>query len=306
MKKLLKYIGLFLLPILAIVITIDIFYRTVPTNYSLKHQKMLKEGPSVEVLIFGDSHAMYGINPSYLDKHTFNLANLSQTVYFDKLLFEKYIDQLTNLEYVIIPMEYTTMSQADDTQEDVWRKYFYEAQMNMNVPLISWNDPKKYSLALSQKLVRTVEALNIFRQANTLVNCDKNGWGLGYNSSIDSLEIDRLANIISRKHDDGKTDISQNFRRIESMIAICKSKNIQVLLVNLPVTQQYYKLLRQDEVSEILNKSEELDVTNDHVKNLNLVQDVRFHLEDFQDADHLNKFGAKKCTQIINQFITDF
>ena len=306
MKKLLKYIILFLSPIVLIIIGIEIFYRTVPTNYSFKHQEILKHRDSIEVLIFGDSHAMYGINPKYLDKEAFNLANLSQTIYFDKLLFQSYVDQLPNLECIIIPMEYTTMSQADNTEEDIWRKYFYNAQMGLNVPIIKWYNPKKYSLALSQKMVRTVKALNTWRQTNTLVNCDNNGWGLGYNSSVDSLDVDRLAKVISRKHDDAKYDISQNLERVKSIVKVCKKKNINVILVNLPVTNQYFNLLVQDEVLEILKQSYILNAQNKHVKNLNLVQDPRFYLEDFQDVDHLNRNGAKKCSVILNEFIKDF
>jgi hypothetical protein len=306
MKKWLKYTSLFLLPIVLVLISVDIFYRTVPTNYKFKHEQLLQRKDSIEILVFGDSHTMYGINPDWLDKRTFNLANLSQTIYFDELLFQKYIKQLTHLKYVIFPLEYTTMSQVDNTQEDVWRKYFYDAQMDINVPLIKWYDPKKYSLALSQKLSRTFQALNIWKQTNTLVNCDHDGWGLGYNSVIDSVEIVHLAKVISRKHDDSRIDISKNIERIKRMIKICDSKKIKVVLINMPVTKEYFSLLNANEVTEILNQSMLLDRENSHVKNLNLIDDVRFELNDFQDADHLNDHGAKKCSLIINEFIRGF
>ena len=305
MKKLIKYTGCFLLPIMLVIVLIELFYRVVPTNYTFKHEAILKNRDTIEVLTFGDSHAMYGINPRYISGHVFNLANLSQTVYFDELLFNKYVDRLTNLKSIIIPMEYTTMSQEDNTQEDVWRKYFYESQMDLKVPLIKWYDPKKYSLALSQKLVRTVKALNIYRHNNTLVNCDQRGWGLGYNTAIDSIELKRLAPIISRKHNDNKIDISQNAGRIESIIKTCQTKNINVLLVNLPVTPSYYKLLNKEEVRSILSQSQEFNNTFDHVRHLDLLQDERFKQDDFHDADHLNKKGAKKCSIVINEFLNN-
>jgi hypothetical protein len=306
MQKTLKYAGLFLLPIIVVIIVLEIFYRSVKTNYTFKHSQIVQIANSTEVLVFGDSHAMYGVNPKWIDKPTFNIANLSQTIYFDELLFQKHINQLSNLEYIVVPMEYTTMSQSDNTQEDIWRKYFYQAQMDLDVPLINVLDPKKYSLALSQKLKRTEKALKIWKATKTLVNCDENGWGLGYNNSIEKSEINNLARIIARKHDDGSSSISQNLERIKTIIEICKTKNAKVVIVNLPVTEAYFENININEVNKILQESKLLDSQNNHVLNLNLLNDDRFILSDFQDADHLNFKGAKKCSLIINEFINDF
>jgi hypothetical protein len=112
--------------------------------------------------------------------------------------------------------------------------------------------------------------------------------------------------VISRKHDDGRIDISKNLERIKKMIKICDSKKIKVVLINMPVTREYLGYLNVDEVAEIVNQSMLLDRENSHVKNLNLIDDVRFELNDFHDADHLNDSGAKKCSLIINEFIRGF
>ena len=143
----------------------------------------------------------------------------------------------------------------------------------------------------------------IIYQANTLVNCDNEGWGLGYIKSIDSTEIIDLAHIIARKHDDGTMDISKNLERIKHIIRICESRNIHVLLVNLPVTNQYLNALNEPEVNNILYQSKLLDDNSKYVENINLINDERFELHDFQDADHLNVKGAKKCSLILNDII---
>ncbi|TYB76870.1 hypothetical protein [Bizionia myxarmorum] len=303
MKQFLKYTLLFLLPVLVIILLVEIFYRSVPNNYTYKHELIESQKETVETLIFGDSHTFYGLNPKYFSSKTLNMANVSQTLYFDKLLFEKYISEMKNLKHIIIPLEYTTMSQVDNTQEDIWRKYFYAEQMELDVPLITWYDIRKYSLAFTQKFGVTVRYYKEYKKNKTLVGCDDSGWGNTYISAIDSTEIDELAKIISRKHDDATSDFSVNKKRLNSIIETCIAKDIQVILVNMPVSQPYLKLLNQEEVQGIVDLTQELGFQNENVTAVNLLYDTRFQLNDFHDADHLNSKGAKKCSQILNAIL---
>lgn len=303
MNKFLKYIGILILPIVLVWLGVEVFYRTVPNNYTFKNELIKTKSDSVEVLIFGDSHTFYGLNPEYFSKPTLNLANVSQTIYFDKLLFEKHVNSLDGLKFLILPIEYTTFSQVDNSQEDYWRKYFYASQMNLEVPNIKWYDPKQYSLALTQKLGKTGTYIKNYLVDKTLVGCDENGWGNTYISAVDSVELNRLAKLISRKHDDGSMDFTKNLNRIKDVIASCKGKNIQVILVNMPVSKPYLELLNQEEVKAISNISKALEETNSNVINMNLLYDKRFLQEDFHDADHLNINGAKKCSLILNEVI---
>lgn len=303
MNRFLKHIGILILPIILVWVGLEIFYRTVPNNYTFKNELIKTKSDSVEVLIFGDSHTFYGLNPKYFSKPVLNMANVSQTIYFDKLLFEEHVDYLDSLKFVIIPIEYTTLSQIDNSQEDYWRKYFYATQMELNVPTIKWFDPKQYSLALTQKLGKTGTYVKNFLDDKTLIGCDENGWGNTYVTTLDSLELNRLAKLISRKHDDGSMDFTKNLNRIKDIIERCTEKNIKVVLVNMPVSQPYLKLLNQEEVKAISAISKKLDETYSNVINVNLLYDDRFMQNDFHDADHLNINGAKKCSEIINNII---
>ena len=93
MNKLIKRVLLYLSPLLLIFIAFEMFYRFVPNNYSVKYSTIPTKYNNTEILIFGNSHTFYGLNPKYFDKPTYNLAHISQTLYFDKLLFDKYIDK---------------------------------------------------------------------------------------------------------------------------------------------------------------------------------------------------------------------
>lgn len=303
MKKLLTHISLFLIPIVVVWMLAEVFYRSVPNNYTYKYEQISNNMDDIEVLVLGDSHTFFGINPEWLSLKTYNLSNVSQTIYFDKLLFEKHIDHLPHLKYLIISVEYTTLSQADNTQEDIWRKYFYEAQMDLKVPLIAWYDPKKYSLALTRKFDKTFKTFLDYQREGSLIGCDEKGWGNTYLSTVDSLEMAYLSKVVARKHEDGSMDFKQNTERIQNMITFCEQKNIQVLLVNMPVYPDYLDRLNPEKLLKIDKTCDDLAKTNPNVTRVNLSRDSRFQLQDFHDADHLNAQGAKKCSLLINTYL---
>ncbi|WP_417238343.1 DUF1574 family protein [Bizionia sp.] len=302
-KRFLKHILWFLIPVFGVYLAVELFYRTVPNNYTVKYHLIESQKNNAEVIIFGDSHTFYGINPNYIDKTTVNLANVSQTIYFDKLLFDKYANQASNLKFVIFSLEYSSLSQLDNTQEDVWRKYFYANQMHLDVPLIKPYDIKNYSLALTQKLGQTARYFKDYIKNNTLVGSDKMGWGNTYIQAINSTELMRLAPIIAKKHDDNTSDFSTSISRIKEIIKTCESKNINVILVNMPVSNPYLQLLNQQEVKAITEITRQFAKKNTHVTAINLLGDKRFEIKHFHDADHLNAQGAQICSEILNNII---
>ena len=94
MRKFFLKLLLFISPFVLMYVALEVFYRNVPNNYSVKNQEINKNSQKIEVLLFGDSHCLYGLNPSCFSRNTFNLSNVSQTIYFDKLLFDKYVDKI--------------------------------------------------------------------------------------------------------------------------------------------------------------------------------------------------------------------
>ncbi|HLV13716.1 MAG TPA: hypothetical protein VKY41_00930 [Xanthomarina sp.] len=303
MKKLLTHITLFLIPILLIWILAEVFYRTVPNTYSYKHEQISHHNDEVEVLVLGDSHTFYGINPEWLTLKTFNLSNVSQTIYFDKLLFEKHITHLSDLKYLILSVEYTTLSQEDNTQEDIWRKYFYSAQMELEVPIIKWYSPQRYSLALTRKFDKTWKSFQDYIRDGNLIGCDSRGWGNTYLSTMDSAEMQRISHFTAQKHEDGSMDFGLNSERIQEIIELCKARDIEVLLVNMPVFTGYLNRLNSEKLEKIDAACEAFERENPNVTRVNLLRDSRFEITDFQDPDHLNVHGAKKCSLLINDYL---
>ena len=305
MQKSLYRLLLFLVPILIAWGGLEYFYRAVPNNYTVKRDYLQNHADEIEVLLFGSSHYLYGLNPDYFSKHTFNLSNVSQTIYFDHLLFKRYIESLPRLKKVVFCIEYTNLSQTDNTQDDVFRKYYYNAFMDLPSPIVSAWDPKKYSLALSRSLDASLTQLQKYWDNGTIVSCDTKGWGNDY-----AKEKRRPPQLTgkqrARAHEDGLMDFRINTAKIRSMIVECQQRGIKVFIVSLPQSKSYSDHLNQKKLKAIFETCRSFETTfsaNTHY--LNLFNDPRFQDSDFYDADHLNDSGAEKCSKIVNNFINE-
>lgn len=303
MKKSILKLFAFLLPILLVFVCLEGFYRVVPNNYSFKNLNIQKKYDTTEILILGNSHTFYGLNPIFFDKPAFNLANISQSLYFDKLLFEKHIDKFKKLKYVILNVEYTSLSQLKDTQEDIWRKFYYKSYMNLDVPIISKFDYSKCFLSSTRPFNKNIKLINRYFLEGTIVDCDVNGFGINYTKEKRLSDIDRIAPNTIKRHEDNLFDFSQNIAVIQSIINQCKEKNIEVVLVTMPVSKEYSKRVKKNKLGKIIKTAKLFEEKNSNVRYLNLFNDPGFTDNDFYDPDHLHTKGAEKCSLIVNAFI---
>lgn len=300
MKKLIGKLIVFLLPIVLVFVFIECFYRVVPNNYSFKNENVQKKYDTTEILILGNSHTFYGLNPFFFDKPTFNLSNISQSLYFDQLLFEKHFNKFKKLKCVILNIEYTSLSQVKDTQEDSWRKYYYKSYMDVKVPIISKFDYGNYFVSSTRPFHKNIKLVDRYLSEGTLIDCDANGFGTNYTKEKRFLNIDELAANTIKRHEDNLLDFSENISVVESIIHQCKEKGIEVILVTMPVSRAYSKRVNRFKLDKIIKTAQLFEKRNLNVRYLNLFTDSRFTNDDFFDADHLNTKGAEKCSLIVN------
>lgn len=299
MKKIIYQTVVYLLPILLLLLSIELLYQIVPNNYTLKNKNVQKSYADTKVLIFGNSHAFYGLNPKYFDKPTFNLSNISQSLYFDQLLFDKHIDKFKSLQCIILNVEYTSLSQVDNSEEDIWRKYYYKEYMDLEVPIIANFDPKVCFLSSTRSFSTNVKLIKRYISEGTLVDCDEKGFGINYVKENRKLDIDKIALFTVKKHEDNSLDFSKNISRIQSIINKCNQKKIKVIIVTMPTCKEYSSGVNQLKLKKIIKTCSSFK----NVCYLNLFKDSRFTDDDFFDPDHLHNLGAKKCSLIVNKIL---
>jgi hypothetical protein len=302
MKNFYKKLLLFLVPILLVWFATEVFYRTAENNYTYKTQRIISEYNEIETLVFGDSHAFFGIDPEYFTSKTFNIANVSQSLYFDELLLKKHIDSIPKLKTVVLNISYFTLSVVDDSSEDRWRKYFYQQQMELEVPTISKCDPRKYSLALARRFDKSVDLFKEYLKNGTIVSTYENGFGMQDESNIVADKV-AISKLISKKHEDNSVDFKVNVERLQQMIDICKKRDIEVILIEMPVYKTYYNLLDSNKKQKINETLLNLERNNSNVQFYDFSQEQSFKDNDLRDADHLTNEGAVKFSKLLNTII---
>lgn len=303
MKKFITKILWLAIPFVLGFVGLEVFYRLVPNNYTVKYQNIQKQAQRIEVLLLGDSHCLYGLNPKYFTRPTFNLSQVSQTLYFDQLLLDRYLDHLPQLRQVVFCIEYTNLSQADNSGDDSWRKFYYQKFMHLQVPIIHWADPRNYFLSCTQNFYKSRDLVKRYIKTRTIVDCDAQGWGINYTKAqrIPPASVARQRALVQ---EDGSMDFSVNQNRLDAMLQKCRQRNLQVLIVSMPQTLVYEHLLNPVKLEKIKQTCAGFQQKYpQNVRYLNLFDDSRFTEEDFYDADHLNDQGAIKCSQIVNAFL---
>lgn len=291
-----------MLPVLLVLLAVELFYRFAPNTYTEK-KKILEQNENAEIMILGNSHTYYGLNPDFFDPETINAANISQSLYFDRLVFDKFRDKYKNLNTIILCVDYFTLSKTDDTGEDAWRKFYYEKYMDIDVPVVSGLELGNYFLSSTRNTSINIELIKKYFKNGTLADCDKNGFGNSYTKEKRLSGFSKLAPVIVKKHEDGSLDFSQNQLRIQELAALCESLGIKIILITMPVSKGYAQNVNGAKLRKITETCKALHIQNKNVYYLNLFQDSRFSDDDFYDVDHLHNQGAEKCSKIVNDYL---
>ncbi len=304
MRRLYLKITLFLLPLFLVWASLEVFYRQGPNTYSYKNEQLQKLYKETETVVFGDSHSFFGINPLYFESRTFNISNISQSLLLDELLLAKHIANLPSLKTVILNVSYFTLSAKQDDIENSWRKYFYHHNMEVTAPSISIWNPKRYSMALIQRFNKSMELVDAYCQAGTIITTTPLGYGLQDASSIIN-DKEAISKVIAKKHENYSLDFALNTVRLERMVKLCRLYDVDVVLLEMPVYPAYYKLLNPVKKQKIKTTLRQLSKTHDNAFYLDLSTNSFFDKKDLRDADHLNNAGAQKCSELLNKYINN-
>lgn len=308
MKRFIKVIILFLLPVICGCVLLEYGMRNVPNSYSFKKNWLDLNISSVRIWSFGSSHGLYGISPRYFSKPAFNSAHVSQPLKYDAFIFEKYIEQADSLEWVILPISYFTMTSKMEDGEEWWRIKNYS--LYYDCPYHEWEP--KYNIEIIGN------PLSFYKQIKRVGrywikgiddnSCDSLGLDLGYSKTKRGEEWYMNGHNRVELHTQNlkllNDIIQENRKYLESVIKKCEEKNVSVLLLTTPACSTYYECVDSAQYSLMTETCEEMAQKYNNVQYLNLFKDSRFVEEDFFDADHLETDGAAKLTKILDEYIS--
>lgn len=296
MKQFLRNILIFSSIILLLLAAGEVVSRKLPSVYRYKAEYMRRFGDKVEVIILGNSHTYYGIQPDKLGVEAFNLANITQTPEYDLAILQEYIDSSPKLKYVIIPISYCTYRDPSFKDSDIW---YFEVKYKVDMRLSVHPDLSIYNLSIVDFDAYSGKLGNIVRRRKSNI-CDSLGYGLNYSLADRETSLWESKGIWhARQHYNpycGRDSVV--FRLQSEMIELCRSHGAEPVFITTPGWKTYREHLDRQQLDEMYRRAYELrDRYN--VKYYDFLADQRFIDADFHDVDHMSEFGAAKLTRIL-------
>ena len=236
--------ALFVLPVLAVAIMLEIVAENIPNSYTYKRQYMEQHGGKIKTLILGSSNAYDGLNPSVLSD-AFNLANSSQTLEDDYRLLSRFIDNTDSLKTVIVGLGYHSLGSTDN------RRMYYTIYMGLypRWPMSKYSFEVCNMELLTKKIIKCMVSRDVTR-------CDSLGQRVGHtagavkekkefwNKDVETLtandrfDVQRYSRVIER-----------NVHYLHAIADLCAAHGVRLVVVNMPVMAEYKECLSVEQLA---------------------------------------------------------
>ncbi len=309
LRRLIVTLFIVFLPLCILTVHIERKLSKIESHFTYKKRFLEESLPTIEILSLGSSNAYYGINPDHFSYKGFNLANLAQSMYYDKELTLKYIDKMPSLRVVLLPIIFFTVGMDHRTFSENWRMYFY--RQFFQIPLettkrkFDWAflfDARNFSkIALYDE--RTIEFFfSRFKNRET-IHCAPNGWFISDSQHLELKGDPGPLAAASHNHDAKVENFEYNLGFTDDLVKELKARSVTPVLIQLPSHPSYHEALNKEKLA-ILNERLDLLAKENSISRFDYTQDSRFILEDYTIMpDHLNIIGSSKLSKIINEDI---
>lgn len=277
--------------------------KPLQNTYTAKAHYLKLKKDSIQTLLLGSSHILNAINPNYLATNSFNLANASQTLYYDSALVVQYLHQLPKLKTVIIGISYFSLFYELDDITESWRQQFYYQAFGLKPSNFHLFELTNYSKI---RLYGFGKTYNLLKQNGVSEDC-KNLLPNGFlfksiNEPINDSTGKRRVDVHNKQRFIYQYQKIKN--RVQHLVQLLKNKHINVVFVTTPCHSSYYTFCNQEVVEKQENLIKELCLQFGCTY-FNFFKDKRFVLEDFANADHLNLIGSEKFSKILNDSLSN-
>lgn len=297
MRTFVAKIALFVFPIVLVAIAMELLLRAIPNDFEYKKACLKEKASTIETLIIGNSHTLYGLDPEFFDGNVFNLSQVSQSPDLDQIVLEHFMPAMPNLKTLIIRLSYDSTFEQLQNSNESWRlkNYYLYYGVPENVAVVN----KFEILAVSMKF-NLKRLWNYYIKDMPGIEVTQSGFGMTTYQDL-KPDLETTGPIAAKRHtSDTAIYFEENKKIYEAIILDCKKKGIEVVLVTLPTYKSYYNNLNTKQLNSTVVFGETQHKKYDNVTYYNLLKDASFDETDFFDADHLNEKGAKKLSMYLN------
>lgn len=285
--------------------------------YHLKYSLTKALKPNIESLVVGSSYALFGIEDSILNTPSVNLSLASQDIYYGTLIGQYVINKNKNIKNVFVGSGYyyfyndLSLTQGGEVMRisDVYYPIFGEVHNCTELPqsqkIILYEDEIFDVEKIVDSFSRTfyeerngsyfIDGRNRFELRMFL----RGAWYQKWIELEDNLQEEAA---FERANSHNKAikyvdSYKENIEILNSFVEFCNERKVNVYMLAFPSTKFYSKYLLQEYKESYLSAIKSIK------GELNFIDfndiDI-FENKDFVDMDHLDKSGAIKISEYIN------
>lgn len=300
MKTFLTKLMLFLLPLLLLATITEGAIRSIPNDYAFKAKALSERAETIEVLFFGSSHALYGIDPSVMSIEGFNCAHPSQSLDLDYRLYQRIAPQMTHLSTVVITVSSFSLFSNLSTGLEKWRLANYAMYYGLEMP---WNLENQTELFSNAFKTSALKLWRYYVQGQNPIRI--NDYGFQAKPASTTTDFAESAILAAQRHTyQDWSLLAPQTQVLKDFVDAVVANGQRVILLIPPATAEYVERSSAAQWTKTRTVLAELAASNPQVTVVDLLEDPRFVPDDFFDADHVNLQGAHKLSAVLDDLIT--
>ncbi len=311
-----KILIFFIIPVVFILI-FDNWLRNQNSAYKEKYCAVLKDKDSIEVLILGNSHACYGVDPNSFFQYAYNLANVNQSLYFDKRITLTLLDKLANLKYVFISIDYHSLYFSDQGLRNIWSYYgngvkYKDTDYSLSVisPFLFGYTPK-FAISMLKKTIsnklkyKDTKILDFDVEEGVDISKPMRKGFLDFEGVNESAFGEKFYTARARAFNNVVKESNENVEiltDLEDFIKILVCNDIVPILFTPPTFHDYNDYLDYNFIKKNNADIQKICAKYD-LEYFDFMDSPLFSKDDFNSCDHLNRQGAKKFGRLLDKII---
>ena len=253
--------------------------------------KLMQTHKNAEVLILGNSHTFFGINPEESSFKMINVANKGRKIETDYYLLKENINKLKKVKYVILPISHCKMHSGTLNEQEKRLYYNYYKVKEYKQSFL------KNSLLINEPFR---ELVNDALLKNSRIN------SLGWRANSETYKKDSVA-IKERIHNaegdfyEGEP-INCGERYILKMNNLCEENSKKMILLIPPYHPDYYQFSNKFYQKNVRNQLFKLAKKH----NMIFIDGQKLGIKNdslFENVDHLNVKGATVFTKKLDSIL---
>lgn len=291
---------MFCVPIVLVLIVAEMGLRRVDNSYSKKLRALEEAREDLAVLVTGTSTGLYGVDPALFSAKGYNMANVSQSPYYDDALVRPRLSSLPKLRLVLVVLSTPSLEMRLGDSPEHRRQFWYERY---------WGIPPEVPESMLD--ARQVSVAALYTRAHALSALQR---GFHYDiapqiTASGYMPFDTDGTLVDAAHAATRTEyhrsimkpanVERNLEALTRLTRAAKERGVALAIV-LPPTSIYYQKQRDPEAfGRMLIALAHMEREGATIASY--LDDTRFEDADFADPDHLGVRGAKKFSKILDE-----